>query len=307
MPLFGHRHDQPGPGAQAGVPGLAEAATAQGWQPAGTSPFTPQLAKTVHEITRTLYGVPRRGATFGYTAGETKFSDAFRGSIDGRTVIVANAWTYLDPVLGHVLDRSGTVAVCAVELPMVLPVACVAPRRFSPWFSAPEMPTGNPAFDGYYWVTAGMPGSFMPMLTPEVQQRIMAHDDWVFWAEDYWLACVSKGSFGSAEQVSQRIAEVLGIVTAIPESALPHHVDHSQDDLIARISRLESVEDAIAFLQQLTPADREQLAHSDTPLAAFADVTTPEEAIARFESLDDQRKMALLAMFMRVEDSQGGR
>ena len=48
--------------------------------------------------------------------------------------------------------------------------------------------------------------------------------------------------------------------------------------------------------------DREQLAHSDTPLSAFADVTTPEQAMARFESLDDQRKMQLMAMFMRVDN-----
>lgn len=307
MPLFGHRGGAPGPSAAAGVPGLAEAAVAQGWQPAGASPFLQHLVNAVHEITRAIYGVPRRGPTGDTTVGNTVFSDAFRGSIGGRTVTVANAWTYLEPVLGNIWDRSGTVAVCAVELPAVMPIACVQPRQFPALVPSSELPTGNPAFDGYYRVSAGLPASFMPMLSPEVQQRIMAHDDWVFWAERYWLACVSKGSFGSAEQVSQRIAEVMGIVTAIPESALPGQVDHSGDDLIARIDQLESVEDAIAFLQQLTPADRERLARSNTPLAAFADVTTPEEAIARFQSLDDQRRMQLLAMFMRVQDDQGGR
>ena len=58
----------------------------------------------------------------------------------------------------------------------------------------------------------------------------------------------------------------------------------------------------MTFLQQLTPADREQLAHSDTPLSAFADVTTPEQAMARFESLDPQRKNQLVTMFMRLEN-----
>jgi hypothetical protein len=44
------------------------------------------------------------------------------------------------------------------------------------------------------------------------------------------------------------------------------------------------------------------LAQSNTPLAAFADVTTPEQAMARFESLDVQQRMQLLGMFQRVED-----
>ena len=72
---------------------------------------------------------------------------------------------------------------------------------------------------------------------------------------------------------------------------------------MARISRLDGVEDAIAFLQDLTPADRERLGRSDTPLAAFADVRTPEEAMARFGSLPESQRMQLLAMFMRVEGS----
>jgi hypothetical protein len=88
---------------------------------------------------------------------------------------------------------------------------------------------------------------------------------------------------------------------------LPDHVDHSEDDLVARISQLTSLEDAMAMLQQLTPAERERLARSDTPLAALADVRTPQEAMARFKALDPQRKMQLITMFMRVKDARGGR
>jgi hypothetical protein len=60
------------------------------------------------------------------------------------------------------------------------------------------------------------------------------------------------------------------------------------------------------MLQELTPEDRKQLARSGTPLAEFADVRTPQEAIARFETLDPQRRMQLLAMFVRVKDGQQG-
>jgi hypothetical protein len=83
--------------------------------------------------------------------------------------------------------------------------------------------------------------------------------------------------------------------------------DRPVPDLAARISRLNGVEDALARLQDLTPADREQLARSNTPLAVFADVQTPEEALARFGSLDPQQRMQLLAMFSRVDDARGDR
>ena len=60
----------------------------------------------------------------------------------------------------------------------------------------------------------------------------------------------------------------------------------------------------MAFLQGLTPADREQLARSGSPLAALADVRTPKEAMARFRGLDQPRKMQLMMMFMEVKDQQ---
>ncbi len=94
---------------------------------------------------------------------------------------------------------------------------------------------------------------------------------------------------------------MLGIVIAIPGTVMPSQVDYSADDLAARIRRLDDVNDAIAFLQSLTPDERDRLARSDTPLAAFADVRTPEEALARFGSLPEAQRMQLLAMFSRVD------
>ena len=169
-------------------------------------------------------------------------------------------------------------------------------------------PTGDPAFDERLAVAA-LPdaGQQMQVLTPDLRQLIMARDDWVFRAARYLLGCVGKGPFGSVNEVTQRIGEVLAIVAAIPASVLPDHVDHSEDDLIARIGQQTSIEDAMAMLQQLTPEERDRLARSDTPLAALADVRTPQEAMARFKTMDPQRKMQLIAMFMRVGDARHGR
>jgi len=58
------------------------------------------------------------------------------------------------------------------------------------------------------------------------------------------------------------------------------------------------------FLQQLTPEDRERLAKSNTPLAAFADVQTPAEAMARLKTLDQAQQAQVFAMFMKVKDQE---
>jgi hypothetical protein len=304
MPLFGRRHqDAPThPAAAPTVPGLAEAVAAQGWHPAPAKPFGGRLQDPVHEITRALYGAAR-GTVYGnqITVGSTIFRDAFSGSIDGRSYLVANAWTYLEPKLFGNEPHLGDVAVCATELPTITPILLAQPRQFQLMRRIRGTPTGNPEFDDRYLVVR-LPAAGPEVLTPELQQRIMGHDDWVFWGEDYLLACVSKGAFRTVEDVTRRVGEVMGIIGAIPASVMPTHVDHSQDDLMAQISRLDTIEDGLAFLQRLTREQREQLARSDTPLAAFAWVQTPEEAMARLQQLDNAARMRLIAMFMRAED-----
>jgi hypothetical protein len=165
----------------------------------------------------------------------------------------------------------------------------------------PEIATGNAEFDHAYRVNAGPLGE--AVVSPEMQRLILARDDWAFRSAEGWFVCTQKDKYDFVDDMRARIDEVLAIVAAIPESVLPARVDHSADDLLARIDQLESVEDAIAFLQSLTPADRERLANSPTPLAEFADVETPEAAIARFESLDMQRRLEIITMFSKVQDS----
>jgi hypothetical protein len=129
----------------------------------------------------------------------------------------------------------------------------------------------------------------------------MARDDWFLWFEDYLFICVSRGGFDSTGEVNQRIGEALAMVAAMP-GVMHQRVDHSTDDLVARIDRIESIEDAMTFLQGLTTAERERLARSNTPLADFADVQSPMEAMARLQSMDVGRRAQLLAMFQRVEN-----
>jgi hypothetical protein len=99
----------------------------------------------------------------------------------------------------------------------------------------------------------------------------------------------------------------LDVVAAIPASFMADDVDHSYDDLIAKVSQLKSVDDALALLQTITPAEREQLAHSDSPLAPFADVRTPDEAMARLRTISPDQQAQVFAMFERVNDQQGRR
>ena len=114
-----------------------------------------------------------------------------------------------------------------------------------------------------------------------MQQRISTRDDWTFIAEDTTFISVCREPFATADEVSQRISDVLAIVAALPTSVAPAQVDHSADDLLARIAHIDTFEQALVFLQQLSDADRQRLAASPTPLAKFADVRTPDDAIAR--------------------------
>ena len=315
MPLFGHHHKNEPDGFSGNIPagftGLAEFGQAEGWEPVPGQPFDGHLETTVHEISRAMYGAARTTSAVmqtGIRVGGTAFPDAFRAAVGGRTVIVANAWTSIEAEVQYSSGDVWGAAVCAVEVPALLPFARIQPRRFPPIGLLRVTPTGDPAFDERFAVSAvpettpGV-GRLDSVLTPEVQQRIMAHDDWVFSHERYLLGCVSRGVFGSAAAVGQRIGEVLGIVAAFPASAVPR-ADHSADDLMARIAALKTMDEAMAFLQGLTPADREQLARSGSPLAALADVRTPKEAMARFRGLDQPRKMQLMMMFMEVKDQQ---
>jgi hypothetical protein len=296
------------PGPMGGASGFGQDAFTQGWQPVGGQPFDGHLEGRLPAITRCLFGMSRAEPLVSQHTG-TNYRDAFRGSVDGRMVTVANAWTGLLPPGVRRDPGFGGVGCCAVELPSMLPILCVQPRRIHPVVGMHATPIGSPEFDQRFIVnavTAAVLGDPRQVLTPEVQQRIMARDDWVFVAERYLLGCFSRGPFGSFAEATQRLGEVLAIVAAIPASVLPGHVDHSQDDLVDRISRLTSVEDALTFLQGLTPGERERLARSDTPLAAFADVRTPEAAMARFQSLDERQRMQLITMFTQVRDSRRG-
>ena len=292
-------------GGPTGVPGLAELATRWGLQPATPErPFDGHLEDRVHETTRVLYGEPRSVTTFTHVVvGGTTFSDVYRGTVDGRPVTVANAWTEIERDPRDYIGLKGS-AVCAIELPTILPLTGIEPRSRFAVFPGAETPTGNAEFDALYRVV-GPPVDLPDVVSVGVQQRVMTRNDWVFVGERYLFACISVPEFRTADEVEQRVRDALAVVAAFPTAAVPTKaIDHSFDDLIARISELHSVEDALAFLQQLTPEDRDRLARSDTPLAAFADVRTPEEAMARLGTLDESRKLQLLTMFMKVKDER---
>jgi hypothetical protein len=300
MPLFGHRHEPPPPPPPSGnpvtIPDGASYAASQGWQPIAGLPFIPSAHTGIRRASLAMYGAAPRGG-FHPVTGDTWYADTYRLNLGGRTVVVANSTTDVEPSLLPGLWHSPHVRVCAVEVPTLLPMSCVQPRAMEPVYTHYHQQTGSPAFDATYLVVGGFGDLLRQLLTVQVQQRIMARDDWVFWFEDTQVICIGKGHFQAGYEMGQWVAETMGIVAALPESLVPRQVDHSTDDLMVRIRQLDSIEDAMAFLQGLTPDERARLARSNSPLAVFADARTPAEAIARLQSLDIPRRMQLLAMF----------
>jgi hypothetical protein len=302
MALFRRRHDAPATVAPPPTRSRFEAAALErGWEPADASVFDSKTVDAMEDCTHVFHGHQRRVGDVSATYG-ANVHDGFRADRDGREVLVANAWTNITG--GGSARAVAGISVCAAEIPALISLVCVQPRRFRHHVVAlvPEVTTGDAAFDEGFRVQMA-PGLPAVEITPEMRRLISARDDWIFLVERYRFTCFGDLPFDSVDEMARRIDAVLAIVAAFPESVVPNRVDHSQDDLIARIARLDTVEDALALLQDLSPDDRELLARSDTPLAGFADVGTPEEAIARFQSLDVTKRLQILAMFQRVDDS----
>jgi hypothetical protein len=281
---------------------LAELAQSRGWQPVEGAPFDGGVTKNLWRLNFALYGQrePRGvGSADIGTPRNSSYHETYAGTVDGRRIVVTNHQTNIAQL--RIFDFE-SVAVCAVELGTIAPLVLVQPRAF-PFIARllPTTPTGDQQFDDRF-VTVLAPTIKPQTLTDEVRRRIMAHDDWAFLGDGDWLLCASKGRYESADAVSARLDEVMGIVHAFPTSIVPSQIDRSVDDLAARIENISTIDEALAFLEQLSPTERERLAKSDTPLAAFADVTTPDQAMARLESLDMPQRMQLLGMFQRLED-----
>lgn len=280
------------------VAGIAEASASWGWE-AVDEPFVGGTTDLIKGAVRTLHGAFRTMRPTDAHAPQMLYHDAYRGTRDGRTVTVANAWIAIEAVVAGGEHVEGA-AVTAVELSTLLMIAGIEPRLRHQGIPGPEVPTGNPSFDSAYRVV-GMARLAEGVVTPEIQQRISARDDWTFIAEDTTFISVCREPFATADEVSQRISDVLAIVAALPASVAPAQVDHSADDLLARIAHIDTVEQALAFLQQLSDADRQRLAASPTPLAKFADVRSPDEAIARMMALPEMERLQLLAMFQKAD------
>ena len=286
------------------VPGLARFAASRGWEPITGDPFTPSLSSIIHRLSWVLHDRRYPGTLLRASVqDETVFRDVYRGFIDDRRVVTTNAWTNIGPQQLVKLYEMKGVSVCAVELASLSPIMLVQTRRQPTVERYPTKPTGNPEFDQRFSLAVS-PGLDARVITPELQQQIMAHDDWAFAGHESWLACVRRGPFQSADDVRRRLEELTATVDAFPASVVPAQIDRSADDLLARVQRLSSPEEVIGFLQQLSPDDRQRLAQSNTPLAAFADVTTWEQVMSRLQTLDVPQRMQLLAMFKRAKGDE---
>lgn len=305
MSLFLHRRSASRNAEPPTVPGLAEGLGARGWQPVTGTPFDGHLEDVVHDVSRAMYGDPRGTNTTlrGIRVGGTVFRDACGRRVDGRDVVVANGWTEIEAEVRSAPVEWHGAAVCAVALPVVLPKLAVQSRLLNPAVLTEPVTTGDPAFDAAF-VTTVVPRGLPDVLTPEVRARMLARDDWTFVAERYWFACVTRPAFRTPEEALDRVDAVLAVVAALPADVVPADAEPAVDDLLARVEALTSLDDALAFLQGLTPDERARLAASDSALSAFSDVRTPQEAMARLGTLDPARRMQVMGMFMRVRDQR---
>ena len=294
MGLF--RRADSGRGEYTHIDGLTEAAISWGWEAVEKDTFDVRLVDRMHRVARVLHGAfPRPMASGSSVVNPTTLIDVYRGTVDGRSVTVGNVWVAVESVnvAGQRLYGQG---FCAVELTTLLVLVGIEPRSKHQAFEGVEIPTGDVAFDAAFRAV-GLNASAAEVLTPELRQRVLAYGDWAFLAHQTTFVSIASTPFSTAEEVSRRAGEVLGVVNAIPTSIAPAQADHSLDDLLARIDGLHSIEEATAFLEQLPDTDRQRLAASPTPLARFADVRTRDDIVTRFLSLPESDRRQILAMF----------
>jgi hypothetical protein len=283
---------------------MADFAASHGWKGVSDDALDHRLQDIIHRLSWVLHGRRYPNTLVRVSPQQTYLRDAYAGSVRDRQALVANAWTNIGPQeLVRTYEMQG-VSVCAVELPTLSPILLVQTRQYPAVERYPETATGNAEFDSRF-ILAGAPGLGAQAVTPELQRLIMARDDWAFAGHDSWLACVTRDPFESSDDVQQLLDAVMATVAALPASVVPSEVDRSADDLLARAEQLSSPEEVVAYLGQLSPEDRQRLAQSDTPLAAFADVTSWDDVLARLQSLDVAQRMQLLAMFKRARSSSG--
>lgn len=294
MALF-RRHREAEPTSEH-VPGLRDAMLGQGFAEAPARPFKGTLEDIFSRVELSMHGIGDPSGT--PYRRDSNFHDAYVGEVDGRKVTVANAYLRLDTDGTPMPFSFRGTSICAAELPTMILGLVVQPRHLRHQVThLPEIQTGDPLFDQQYVVRGT--GDAAQVVTAEMRQLISARDDWVFVSQQALFGCVGRGAFATVDEVQQRIADVMAILRAIPTSVMPDHIDRSVDDLMTRISAVDDIDGALALLQSLSDDDRSRLAASDTPLAVMADVRTPEEAMMRFESLDQAARLQLLAMFTR--------
>ena len=192
---------------------------------------------------------------------------------------MSNGWTNIQTEIRTRLT-TGAESRSAPPTASMLLLSRISPREKGAGLGVSPDPTGNAEFDQRSSRRA--PRQRRVVLTPPVQQQIMARDDWFFWVERYFFGCICPGAFTSVDEVRERIDVVLGVIAAVPPPP-PRSCRSLRRRPDRRINRLTSLRRRWAC-SSATPADRDQLADSDTPLAAFADVRSPQEAIARFRT-----------------------
>ena len=217
MRLFKRRLPTSAPSVE--VAGLEQVAATRGWRAVERPSLGSTLDDRIFVANFSLYD--RRKPLSSNDPAEVRighYRNSYEGEVDGRRLAVANHSTNVAQLR---IYEWKAVSVCAWQLGTLCPVVVIQPRSLPRVVAhVPETQTGNPEFDARF-VTFGLPGIGPGILTGDVQQRIMARDDWLFLGDDDWFVCVGRDPFHDADAVTRRLDEVLDIVHAMPRRSCP--------------------------------------------------------------------------------------
>jgi hypothetical protein len=261
---------------QAPIPGMAEYASAHGWQ-------GPVTGFGQAEELATDFATQMLGNISGHPRGTTSdsnvpasgplYANVFSGQANGRAFAIGNLWMGFGGS-----DALGSV--CVLHLGQTLPPLFVNLRRYQAFFrmGMKEIPFESEDFNRRFRVLALDRKYTMDVIGERPMALLLERDDWVFALEFDRLACLAKGTLATPNDYAALLDALTRIAVLIPT-----FVD--QD----RGLRLPTLPDGTA-IDVLDPASREKV---EEALIAMS----PEQRAAALAQVQTQGLRFVAGMF----------
>ena len=227
------------------VPGLAQMASLNGWQPADPPSVDEESVQCICRLAMGTHGVVdpdkrRRGYfknMFQQGMGSPMYNqfeaarlvNCYQGEVDGRSFVTGNAFYDIQTLL-RPAGYSGPIAApdelgvgfCAVALPSPWPWVQLI-LGITAWLPSNKEGLGYPDLDAQYHVFSPNRDIARRIISPEIASLVASRGDWGLSLHGTTLACVTASPIFSGSDAQALVAattRIAGLLPASPTSLL---------------------------------------------------------------------------------------